>query len=155
MKLRSKKKRSMKFEIEALCVSETKGVQKKEIAKVRLIENFGIESDAHAGDWHRQVSFLSGEAVDKMKKEGLELTAGAFGENIVTRGIDWVCSEVGGIIRIGNTIMEITQIGKECHNPCAIFYTVGYCIMPEMGIFAKVTKGGIVHVGDYGDYHIR
>lgn len=144
----------MKFRIEALCTSAKKGTQKKEVVEVRLIENFGIKGDAHAGHWHRQVSFLAGEAVDKMRKEGLELNPGAFGENIVTRGIDWPKAKVGGVIHIGQTELEITQIGKECHTPCAIYYHVGYCIMPTMGIFAKVNKGGTVHAGSSGHYHI-
>ncbi len=144
----------MKFRIEALCISAKKGVQKNEETEVRLIENFGIEGDAHAGRWHRQVSFLAGEAVDKMRQEGLELKPGAFGENIVTRGIDWTKAQVGGIIHIGQAELEITQIGKECHTPCAIYHAVGYCIMPTMGIFAKVKKGGIIHAGSSGHYHL-
>ena len=144
----------MKFKVEALCISVKKGVQKKEVAEVRLIENFGIEGDSHAGRSHRQVSFLAGEAVDKIRQEGLELKPGAFSENIVTRGIDWTKAKIGGIIHIGQTELEITQIGIECQNPCAIYYMVGYCIMITMGIFARVKKGGIIHAGSSGYYHL-
>lgn len=145
----------MKFTVEAVCVSERKGVQKHGTDRVRLIEDFGIENDVHAGHWPRQVSFLAGEAIDSMKGEGLELKPGAFGENIVTRGIDWTKVKVGGLVRVGEVELEITQIGKECQSPCAIFYAVGRCIMPKMGIFAKVRKGGVIHVGSSGDYRIR
>lgn len=144
----------MQFKIESLCVSEKKGVQKHEIEKVRLIKNYGIEGDAHAGKWHRQVSFLPGEAVDTMRKQCSKIKDGAFGENIITRGMDWSCAEVGGIIRIAKTELEITQIGKKCHKHCAIFDAVGYCIMPQLGIFTRVNKGGIIHVGSNGHYYI-
>ncbi len=144
----------MRFTIEALCTSARKGVQKKEVTEVQLIENFGIKGDAHAGAGRRQVSFLAGEDVDRMREQGLELEPGAFGENILTRGIDWSKAEVGGIIRIGEAELEITQIGKECHTPCAIYHAAGYCIMPTAGIFARVIKGGTLHVGHHGHYRI-
>ncbi|MBN2442805.1 MAG: MOSC domain-containing protein [Spirochaetales bacterium] len=144
----------MKFTIEAVCISGKKGVQKYEVSEITLIKDFGIDNDAHAGKWHRQVSFLAGEEIDKMKAKGLSLKSGAFGENIVTRGIDWTKVSVGGKIRIGDAELEVTQIGKECKTPCAIYYAAGECIMPEKGIFAKVLKGGVIHAHNSGDYHI-
>jgi MOSC domain-containing protein YiiM len=145
----------MKFTVEAVCVSSEKGIQKNEVDQVRLIKDFGIENDAHSGKGHRQVSFLPGEAIDGMKAEGLNLEPGAFGENLVTRGIDWSEVEIGGEIHIGETELLITQKGKECHSRCAIYYQAGRCIMPEMGIFARVVKGGIIHAGSSGDYRVR
>ncbi len=145
----------MKFTIEAVCISKQKGVQKKSVDSIQLLENFGIESDAHAGDWHRQVSFLAVEAIDTMKALGLKLEPGAFGENIITRGIDWPKTKIGGLVQIGDVLMEITQIGKECHTRCAIYYAAGQCIMPEKGVFAKVLKGGIIHADNSGDYSFR
>jgi len=145
----------MRFTVEAVCISKKKGVQKHAVNSIRLIENFGIEKDAHAGDLQRQVSLLAAEAIDTMKAEGLKLDPGAFGENIVTRGIDWTKAKIGDKIVIDYVEVEITQIGKECLTPCAIYYAVGRCIMPEMGIFAKVIKGGIIHADSCGDYRIR
>ena len=145
----------MKFTVEALCYSEKKGTQKQAINSCKLVENFGIENDAHAGDWHRQVSLLADEDIDMMESEGLELEPGAFGENIVTRGIDWANAKIGGFIRIGKVKLVITQIGKECHTPCAIYHAVGRCIMPDKGIFAKVIEGGVIHAKSSGYYSIR
>lgn len=146
------------FTIEALCISETKGVQKHEIKEVNLKVEHGIDGDAHAGNWHRQVSFLAVEAVDEMqqilkeKKEDIVLKPGAFGENILTRGIDWTKVSVGGKVTIGDVEIEITQIGKECHTRCAIYYAAGDCIMPKMGVFGKVLKGGVINAGNQGNY---
>ncbi len=145
----------MKFVVEAVCVSEEKGIQKQSVDRVRLIKDFGIENDAHSGQGQRQVSLLAGEEIDGMKAEGLDLQPGAFGENLVTRGMDWSDADIGGKILIGETVMSITQKGKECHSHCAIFHQVGRCIMPEMGVFARVIKGGVIHVGSRGDYSIR
>jgi molybdopterin adenylyltransferase len=142
----------MRFTVEALCVSDEKGGPKQAVEEVRLIADAGIEGDAHAGSGHRQVSFLAGEAVDTLRAEGLTLSPGVFGENIVTRGIDWTRSQLGGCIRIGEAVLEITQLGKECHTPCAIYRAAGRCIMPDLGVFAKVIKGGLIHAGDRGDY---
>jgi MOSC domain-containing protein YiiM len=144
----------MKFTVEAVCIAAEKGVQKHEVPQIVLRQGHGIEGDAHAGPWHRQVSLLAGEAVDTMKARGLALTAGAFGENIVTRGVDWTRALVGGTIQIGDASLEITQIGKECHSRCAIYYAAGDCIMPQQGIFAKVLKGGTIHAQSSGDYRI-
>ena len=145
----------MKFKVEAVNIAAVKGVQKQEVAEIICRENFGIEGDAHAGDWHRQVSLLAGEAVDAMKAKGLELAPGAFGENIVTRGVDWSRAQVGETITIDAVELQITQIGKECHSHCAIYYAAGECIMPSQGIFAKVLKGGKIHAQSSGDYRIR
>ena len=146
----------MKFKIESVNISKKKGVQKQPVEAVECIENYGIKGDAHAGDWHRQVSFLAGEAIDTMKAGAgsFEIKHGDFGENIVTRGIDWAQVNTGGKIVIRNVKLEVTQIGKECHDRCAIFDAVGDCIMPRQGIFAKVLEGGTINVGDSGYYNI-
>jgi len=145
----------MKFKVESVNISKEKGVQKHEVEEIELVENFGITGDAHSGLWHRQVSFLAGEAVDVMKKKvkDIELLPGAFGENIVTRGINWTQVKVGGRITINKVVLEVTQLGKVCHDRCAIYYAAGDCIMPTQGIFATVIKGGKIHAGDSGDYH--
>jgi MOSC domain-containing protein YiiM len=145
----------VKFKIESVNIAVAKGVAKHEVAEIALKENFGIEGDAHAGPWHRQVSLLAGEAIDAMKAKGLALAPGAFGENIVTRGVDWSRAKVGETIAIGDVELQITQIGKECHSHCAIYYTAGECIMPSRGIFAKVLKGGKINAESSGHYHIR
>lgn len=145
----------MKFKVESVNIAAAKGVQKHEVPEIVLQENFGIEGDAHAGVWHRQVSLLAGEAIDVMKAKGFALTPGAFGENIVTRGVDWSRAKVDEIIVIGTVKLQITQIGKECHSRCAIYYAAGECIMPSQGIFAKVLKGGKINAQSSGDYRIR
>ncbi len=142
----------MPFAIEAVCVAPRKGEPNRAVGEVRLIAGAGIRGDAHAGSGHRQVSLLAGEDVDALRAEGLTLAAGAFGENIVTRGIDWRAARIGGLIEIGAARLEITQIGKECHTPCAIFRAAGRCIMPDLGVFAKVLQEGVIHAGDRGDY---
>jgi MOSC domain-containing protein YiiM len=142
----------MPFTIEAVCVAPRKGEPKRAVDEVRLQAGLGIAGDAHAGSGHRQVSFLAGEDVDALRAEGLDLAPGAFGENVVTRGIDWRKAEIGGHISIGSARLEITQIGKECHTPCAIYRAAGRCIMPDLGIFAKVLEEGVIHAGDRGDY---
>jgi MOSC domain-containing protein YiiM len=144
----------VKFKVESVNIAAAKGVQKHEVPEIVCRENFGIEGDAHAGDWHRQVSLLAGEAVDAMKAKGLDLAPGAFGENIVTRGVDWSRAKVGETIAIGAVELQITQIGKECHSRCAIYYAAGECIMPSQGIFAKVLKGGEINAQSSGDYRI-
>jgi MOSC domain-containing protein YiiM len=145
----------MTFKVEAVNIAASKGVAKHEVPWIILKEDFGIEGDAHAGPWHRQVSLLAGEAVDLMKARGLALAPGAFGENIVTRGVDWSRAKVGEVIDIGTVKLEITQIGKECHSHCAIYYSAGECIMPTQGIFARVLKGGRIDAQSFGHYHIR
>lgn len=144
----------MKFKVESVNIAAAKGVQKHEVPEIVLRENYGIDGDAHAGAWHRQVSLLAGEAIDAMKTKGLLLAPGAFGENIITRGVDWSGAKVGEIIVIGAVKLQITQIGKECHSRCAIYYAAGECIMPSQGIFAKVLKGGKINAQSSGDYGI-
>ena len=130
--------------VEAVCLSHKKGIVKKEQDKVVVRESWGIEGDAHAGDWHRQVSLLAGESIDGVKEVLPTLKKGAFAENIITRGIDLNRLRKGDRLEIGDeVILEITQIGKECHNSgCAIKKATGDCIMPREGIFAQVIKGG-------------
>jgi len=130
--------------VEAVCLSHKKGIVKKEQDKVKLRENWGIEGDAHAGDWHRQVSLLAGESIDNVKEILPTLKNGAFAENIITRGFDLNSVKIGDRLQIGDTVvLEITQIGKECHNSgCAIKKATGDCIMPKEGIFSRVIQGG-------------
>jgi MOSC domain-containing protein YiiM len=132
----------------AVCISENKGVRKKPVEAVELRENHGIGGDAHAGDWHRQVSLLAQESIDKMRALGLDVNAGDFAENITTSGIDLVSLPVGTRLQVGGTLLEVTQIGKECHTRCAIFYQAGDCVMPKEGIFARVITGGVIGPGD-------
>ena len=132
----------------AVCISENKGERKKPVAAVELRENHGIVGDAHAGDWHRQVSLLAQESIDKMRALGLDVTAGDFAENITTVGMDLVSLPIGARLQIGETLLEVTQIGKECHTRCAIFYQAGDCVMPKEGIFVKVITGGRIKPED-------
>ena len=133
----------------AVCISEKKGTQKRDVGIRRLIEHFGVEGDAHAGKWHRQVSLLARESADVMRQKGLNIKDGDFGENIVTEGIELKSVPVGTILKIGaEAILRITQIGKLCHDRCAIYYKAGDCIMPREGIFAEILSGGIIKVGD-------
>jgi MOSC domain-containing protein YiiM len=136
--------------VEAVCTSHKKGIVKREQEKVLLKENFGIEADAHAGDWHRQISLLAGESIDTVKETLPTLKNGAFAENIITRGIDLTQLSVGDRLQVGDTIiLEITQIGKECHNSgCAIKKATGDCIMPKEGLFAVVVAGGTISSAD-------
>ena len=137
-------------EIIAVCTSSEKHVQKSAVSEVSLVEEKGIEGDAHFGFGHRQVSLLADESVDKMREKGLDdLLPGAFGENLVTRGIDLLSLDIGDILEVGEGIvLEVTQIGKECVDRCAIYYAAGDCIMPREGIFVRVVKGGCVRPGD-------
>ena len=132
----------------AVCISENKGERKKPVEAVELRENHGIVGDAHAGDWHRQVSLLAQESIDKMRALGLDVTAGDFAENITTSGIDLVSLPIGTRLQVGETLLEVTQIGKECHTRCAIFYQAGDCVMPKEGIFVRVITGGVIRPGD-------
>ncbi len=134
--------------VKAVCISEKKGERKKPVAEVELRENHGIVGDGHAGDWHRQVSLLAEESIDKMRKLGLDVNSGDFAENITTSGIDLVSLPIGSRLQVGGTLLEVTQIGKECHTRCAIFYQAGDCVMPKEGIFAKVITGGKIRPGD-------
>ncbi len=127
----------------AINISEKKGVPKEPIKEGNFIENYGLEGDAHAGKWHRQVSLLGQESIDKMKALGIKgLCVGKFAENITTEGMELYTLPIGTKLKIGDTIQEVTQIGKECHAKCAIFQQIGDCIMPKEGIFTRVLKGG-------------
>ena len=136
--------------VEAVCTSEKKGIVKREQAEVNLKVQWGIENDAHAGDWHRQVSLLAGESIDTVKEILPTLKNGAFAENIITRGIDLTALRIGDRLRVGEeVVLEITQIGKVCHNDgCAIKKATGDCIMPREGIFSRVINGGTVKAKD-------
>lgn len=135
--------------IVSLSVSRKKGVRKKQVDRVVIIPDHGIEGDAHAGEWHRQLSFLAAESIEKTRQAGLKVSFGDFAENIATQGIDWTAVPVGTRFRLGKSVLvEITQIGKKCHNPCAIYYHAGDCIMPKEGVFARVLQGGVLHAGD-------
>ncbi|HJV64425.1 MAG TPA: MOSC domain-containing protein [Geomonas sp.] len=138
----------MKGKVLAVNISLNKGERKTPVPSVTLRENHGIEGDAHAGDWHRQVSLLAMESIDKMKALGLDVNEGDFAENITTQGVDLVSLPIGARMTMGETLLEVTQIGKECHNRCAIYYQAGDCVMPKEGIFAKVITGGVVRPGD-------
>ncbi len=132
----------------AVNISETKGVVKDTIEKGYFQVNHGLVGDAHAGEWHRQVSLLGQESIDKMMKEGIDLSAGKFAENLTTQGIILYELPVGTKLKIGETEMEVTQIGKECHHGCAIRQLVGDCVMPREGIFTKVLVPGWIKAGD-------
>ena len=135
--------------IKAISVSEKKGTQKTNVPEATLKNDFGIVGDAHAGPWHRQVSLLASESIDKMLAMGANVAPGAFAENVTTESIDLLELAIGDRVRLGKKVeLEITQLGKKCHSHCEIFKQVGDCIMPREGIFAKVTKGGSIHVGD-------
>ena len=133
----------------AVSVSATTGVKKDNIQAARVLVNFGLEGDAHAGDWHRQVSLLAQESIDKMRRRGLDLKPGDFAENLTTTGIDIPRLPVGTRLRVGAAVeLEVTQIGKACHHGCAIKQAVGDCVMPREGIFARVLQGGVIHPND-------
>jgi len=135
--------------IKAVCTSPEKGMRKKDIGEGLLIKEFGLKDDAHAGPWHRQVSLLAVESVDKMRAKGLDVGPGDFAENLTTEGIDLVNLPIGTRLKIGSdAVGEVTQIGKECHAHCAIYYQAGDCVMPREGIFIRVLEGGPVKVGD-------
>lgn len=136
--------------VKAVCISREKGTPKENIGQGFLIENWGLERDAHAGKWHRQVSLLSSDKIDEFKSEHPEVAIepGAFGENLVVGGIDFARLPVGTVIKAGEGVLELSQIGKECHSGCIIAQTAGKCIMPTEGVFAKVVKGGTVKTGD-------
>jgi len=132
----------------AVCISTNKGERKTPVAAVELREEHGIVGDAHAGPWHRQVSLLARESIDKMRVLGLDVTTGDFAENLTTEGVDLLALPIGTRLSVGETELEVTQIGKECHTRCAIYHQAGDCVMPKEGIFARVLRGGIVRPGD-------
>ncbi|AFV11065.1 molybdenum cofactor sulfurase [Thermacetogenium phaeum DSM 12270] len=133
----------------AVCTSEKTGERKRNIGRGMLIVNHGLEGDAHAGEWPRQVSLLAIESIRRMQEKGLDVGPGDFAENLTTEGIDLVSLPVSTKLRIGREALgEVTQIGKKCHSRCAIYYQAGDCVMPRKGIFIRVLKGGPVEVGD-------
>lgn len=131
-----------------ICISERRGTQKKEVEEAVLKENWGIEGDAHAGNWHRQVSLLSFEKIEDFRAKGADVDFGAFGENLIVEGYNLRKLPVGTRFHIGEAVLELTQIGKECHSHCEIFKKMGDCIMPREGVFAEVVKDGRIHRGD-------
>ena len=132
----------------AVCKSPAKGTQKTNVGEGTFIEDFGIQGDAHAGKWHRQVSLLSYDKIEEFRQRGAEVENGAFGENLVVEGIDFRSLPVGTRLYCSDVILEMTQIGKECHHGCPIFQKMGDCIMPREGVFARVIKGGTIKTGD-------
>ena len=140
-------KRGPEGVVKAVCTSEKKGVEKHSVPEGHFLKDFGIEGDAHAGKWHRQVSLLSYDKVKEFNERGAQVEDGAFGENLVIEGIELNTLSIGQKIKIGDVLLEVTQIGKKCHDKCQIYYQVGECIMPKNGIFTKVLNGGNVKVG--------
>ncbi len=137
------------MKIVSIAVSRKKGTRKVPVEEAKLLKNHGLIGDAHAGAWHRQVSFLASESIEKARKNGLNVTFGDFAENIATLDIDWINLPIGSRVKLGNSVeVEISQIGKECHKKCAIFYQAGDCIMPREGVFARVITGGKIYCGD-------
>ena len=137
------------MKIVSIAISRKKGTRKVQVEEASLVQGHGLEGDAHAGPWHRQVSLLAVESIERASKQGLDVTFGDFAENIATMGIKWQEVPVGTQLKLGDSaIVEVTQIGKECHNKCAIYYLAGDCIMPKEGIFAKVLSGGKICRGD-------
>jgi MOSC domain-containing protein YiiM len=146
---REKERCIFEMKIVSIAISRKKGTPKVQVEEGQLIADHGLQGDAHAGPWHRQVSFLAAESIEKAGKQGLDVTFGDFAENIATSGIDWQKVSLGTQVRLGDSaLVEITQIGKDCHNKCAIYYKAGDCIMPREGIFARVLKGGSIRCGD-------
>jgi MOSC domain-containing protein YiiM len=138
----------MSGKVVAVCTSENKGERKKQVAIAEVKENYGIVGDGHSGEWHRQISLLAIESIRKMQEKGLDVGAGDFAENITTEGIDLPSLPIGTRLAIGDTVTEVTQIGKVCHTRCAIYYQAGDCVMPREGIFVKVIQGGNIKKGD-------
>jgi MOSC domain-containing protein YiiM len=138
----------MSAKVVAVCTSENKGERKKPVAIAEVKENHGIVGDGHSGEWHRQISLLAIESIRKMQEKGLDVGAGDFAENITTEGIDLPSLPLGTRLAIGDTVTEVTQIGKVCHTRCAIYYQAGDCVMPREGIFVKVIQGGNIKKDD-------
>ena len=139
---------AIRGKIRAISVSEQKGTQKVNVPEAELRADFGIIGDAHSGNWHRQVSLLGAESINKMVEKGAQVGPGDFAENITTEGIDLLKLSVGSKLKLGQSVeLEITQFGKKCHSRCEILQQVGDCIMPREGVFAKVTRAGAISVG--------
>jgi MOSC domain-containing protein YiiM len=136
-------------QIVAVCISKEKGERKTDVGQAELQEGFGLVGDAHGGDWHRQVSLLAIESIDKMREAGLDVGPGDFAENLTTQGVNLYTLPIGTRLRVGDSVLlEMTQIGKECHDRCAIYHQAGDCVMPREGVFAIVVNGGLVKAGD-------
>jgi MOSC domain-containing protein YiiM len=136
-------------QIVAVCTSKEKGERKTDVGQAEVQEGFGLVGDAHGGDWHRQVSLLAIESIDKMRAAGLDVGPGDFAENLTTQGVNLYSLPVGTRLRVGaSVLLEMTQIGKECHDRCAIYHQAGDCVMPREGVFATVVNGGPVKTGD-------
>ena len=132
----------------AVCTSDRKGIQKNDVQSAYFEKDWGLQNDAHAGKWHRQVSLLSADKIEAFRARGADVTPGAFGENLVVEGFDFRALPVGTLLRCGAVLLEMTQIGKECHTHCAIYHKMGECIMPTEGVFARVLEPGTISVGD-------
>ncbi len=143
-----RKKGTTMGKVMAVCISEKKGTQKINIQKAEFIEDYGIKNDAHAGNWHRQISLLSKDKIEAFRAKGIDIQYGAFGENLVVEDIDFAKLPIGTKFQCNDVVLELTQIGKKCHNECEIFKQVGDCIMPREGVFSKVLHGGVIEVGD-------
>lgn len=141
--------------VKAVCTSALKGVGKSEQSAIELKPDWGIEGDAHGGPWHRQVSLLGYESIEGFKERGAQVGNGAFGENIIVEGFDLKSLPLGTRFRSGDVVLELTQVGKECHSHCAIYHQVGDCIMPREGVFCKVIEGGRIAAGDAFDIVTR
>ena len=139
----------MKSSVVSINISSKKGIRKKPVGEAEILINYGIEGDAHSSsEWHRQVSLLAVESIRKMQALGLKVNPGDFAENITTEGIDLPSLPVGTKLTVGDIELEVSQIGKECHTRCSIYYQAGDCVMPKEGIFVKVLKGGKIKKGD-------
>lgn len=138
----------MSGRVVAVCVSEKKGTSKKDVGKAKLVPELGLEGDAHAGFAHRQVSLLNAEDIREASEKMPGLISGSFAENITVEGFDVSSVPVGDHLRIGECLLEVTQIGKECHSRCEIYKTIGDCIMPKKGVFCRVLEGGHISRGD-------
>ncbi len=137
------------MKIVSIALSRKKGTRKVPVSSAQVIENHGLKGDAHAGTWHRQISFLASESIRKTRDKGLDVDFGDFAENVATEGIDWPSLPIGTRVKLGAHVeVEISQIGKECHKKCAIYYQAGDCIMPREGVFARVLQGGRITCGD-------
>jgi len=134
--------------VKAVCAGKEKGAAKKNAGRGELVARHGLKGDVHAGDWHRQISLLSLQKIEAFRAKGADVEFGAFGENLVVDGIDFASLPVGTKFRCGDALLEMTQIGKECHARCAIYDRTGDCIMPREGVFARVLRGGLIKVGD-------
>lgn len=136
-------------EILAVCISDKRGIQKRPVAEIECVKKFGIRGDAHGDDWHRQISLLADESAERMRSTGLAIGPGDFAENVLTRDIELKTLPIGTRLRVGrDVLLEVTQIGKECHHDCAIYQKAGDCVMPREGIFAIVIEEGRIKAGD-------